>query len=78
MKRIALVVLVAAAMLIAAGLLLGRQDRSAAHTTDRQAWADYEAGESLLQAFRYAEADSMLNRALGRDPGLAMAHIALA
>ena len=78
MKRIALLVLVAAAMLIAAGLLLGRGDRSAAYTDDRQAWADYESGEAMLQAFRYAEADTMLNRAVSRDPGLAMAHIALA
>jgi tetratricopeptide (TPR) repeat protein len=78
MKRIVPMILVAAVALIAVGLVVKDRDPATAHTANRDAWLAYEKGESLLQSFRYAAADTMLRRAVALDPGLAVAHAALA
>lgn len=78
MKRSVPFILVAAVALIAAGLFLRQRDPAVAYTENRDAWSAYQEGESLLQAFRYAKADSMLRAAVALDPDLAMAHTALA
>ncbi len=78
MKRIAPIILVAAVALIAVGMFLSQRDPAVAYTENREAWAAYQEGEALLHAFRYSEADSMLQVAIALDPGLSMAHVALA
>jgi len=77
MKRIAPLILVAVAALIAVFLVDRHRDSATAYTGSKDAWDAYTEGESLLQSFRYAEADSMLRKAVELDPGLAMAHVAL-
>jgi tetratricopeptide (TPR) repeat protein len=78
MKRFLPLILVAAVVLIATGLFLRQRDPALAYTENPEAWKVFEAGESMLQSYRYTEADSLLRRALALDPDLAMAHVALA
>ena len=78
MKRIAPLILVAVAALIAVLLVDRHRESTVPYTDNQDAWNAYTEGETLLQSFRYTEADSMLRRALEIDPGLAMAHVALA
>jgi len=78
MKRIAPLVLVAAVLLIATGLVLKQRDPAKPYTTNRAAWLAYGEGENLLQAFRYPDAEKKLQEALTIDDGLVMARVALA
>lgn len=77
MKRIAPAIVVAAVVLIAVSLVLKHQDPASAYTDDREAWEAYMEGERLAQSFRYAEADSLLHKALALDPGFSMARATL-
>lgn len=76
-KYTALIVLVLAALLVAAGLLLRHRDPATAYTDHPEAWHAYEEGDRLMQAFRHSEADSLLQHAVALDPDLAPAHAAL-
>lgn len=79
MKRtIPLVALLAAIVLVVAGLVMTDRDPATTFTEDPEAWAAYREGDRLLQAFRYSEAEQRLDEAIARDPDLAMAHVALA
>ncbi|HOX24982.1 MAG TPA: tetratricopeptide repeat protein [Candidatus Krumholzibacteria bacterium] len=78
MKRIGPLILVAAVVFIAAGLVLRHRDPATAYTADKAAWDLYDQGEFYLQAFRYREAEQKLEQALALDGNLAMAHVALA
>jgi len=70
--------MLAAAALVVAGLVLAKRDPAGKFTENRDAWEAYDQGERLLQSFRFAEATAKLEEAVALDPGLGMAHIALA
>ncbi|MEZ4386586.1 MAG: tetratricopeptide repeat protein [Candidatus Krumholzibacteriia bacterium] len=78
MKRIIPLALLAAAALVAAGLLLAERNPADHYTEHPKAWAAFTEGDRLLQSFRYAEAEAKLKEALAADPDLALAHAALA
>ncbi len=77
MKRVIVPALVVALLLTGAGIFLRHHDPSAAYTANRDAWLAYQEGDRLLQAFRHADAESLLLRAVGLDPDFAPAHVAL-
>ena len=78
MKRTGFIVLVAALALVLAGLYLAARDPATSFTESRAAWEAYEEGEWLMQSYRHAEAREKLTEAVSRDPGFALARVALA
>jgi len=79
MKRtVPLIALLAAAVLVATGLLLNGNDQASLFTTNTEAWKAYREGDRLLQSYRYADAEARLNESVALDPDLAIAHVALA
>ncbi len=77
MKRLAPLVMLAAAVLIAVGLVVRHRNPATPYTDDRAAWQAYEQGDAMLQAVRYDRAEKQLRAALAADPDLAPAHAAL-
>ena len=77
MKRLAPLVMLAAAVLIAVGLVVRHRNPATPYTDDRAAWQAYEQGDAMLQAYRYDRAEEQLHAALAADPDLAPAHAAL-
>lgn len=78
MKRSGIIVLVAALVLVLAGLYLAARDPATSFTASRAAWEAYEEGERLMQSYRHAEAREKLTEAVSRDPDFALAQVALA
>lgn len=77
MKSLAPIVLLVAALLILAGIFVRHRDESILYTDNQAAWQAYEEGDRQLQAFRWAQAESLLVHAVTLDPHLAPAQAAL-
>ncbi len=77
MKRLAPLIMLAAVVLIAVGLVVRHRNPATPYTEDREAWQAYEQGDAMLQAYRYDRAEERFRNALSADPDLAPAHAAL-
>ena len=62
MKRLAPLVMLAAAVLIAVGLVVRHRNPATPYTDDRAAWQAYEQGDAMLQAYRYDRAEEQCPR----------------
>jgi tetratricopeptide (TPR) repeat protein len=76
-KKVLLLIAIAAA-LTAAGVLSGRGgDARKGHTASAEAFAAYKRGNEQLISFQLQNAEASLRRAIELDPGFALAHAAL-